>query len=613
MFQTKKSEFLLPVLATVLAGCGSSQYEFDTSRHITKETVSQEEPLAPSGVPDLVGTTAELPDLVYEGNDAVFDIIVDAVSVRSIFISLADQAQLDLDIDPRVDGVVSLNAYGQTLDQIFERIRKQLPIRYERIGETIVVMNDDLYYKQYQISFPNLVRTFTAAADGSASTSGSGSLGTSGITTSKTSSQNIWQSMEETLELLLANEYNAFAQNDVGAVPQQNDAATRQAVQEANTLKERTGLRVTTGPFAHLIPDAGLIIVYASSDQHKLVAEVIDKMYEASRRQVLLQATVVEIQLSNNYQQGIDWSIFNAATKGPRVVQSSVLDAGKVLSGPTQEQIEGLKANLESLAGDNRNQAAIDAAVQAFAIQRYTPTPAATGGFLSSSFTVGDLDVAVSLLDRFGDTKVVSSPRISTLNGQGAILKVVEDAKYFTVESETTREEGLVTTTVEVEEQTIPIGFVVSVYPQISPDGTIILSIRPSVSRVVGEALPPPVASQSSSGVPIISVKEIETLMLLRDGQTAVLGGLIEDVNTGASTGVPGLNKVPGVGGFFENKAESSKRVEYVIFVSAKIIKNPTLQGDYREYQDWLPSDETFVREQNSLFNNETTVVPRGK
>jgi Flp pilus assembly secretin CpaC len=522
-----------------------------------------------------------------------------------------------------------------------------------------------------------------------------------------------------------------------------------------------------------------------------MVSEIISRVTETSRRQVMLQATVVEIALNNNYQQGIDWSVFNAASTGPRFIQSETASWGNVLQNRSFDAINQRRAELEQYYGLSRMQEtmtipanyvtgdprvvvtpgtpAVTRVIQPGAsggifnmtlttrfggalptvtwrqrrtedIEIYNPdyidfqrtntialpdgsfpanpydqfvtvpgdffiggppvtvntpaTPASTttldfkvgalssifnmmnsplidadtgmeipasfwnaarpgavnvrnplyeqtqsmiegmlqafidngrglqpsanasSGFLNGTFRFGDLQAAVSLLDRFGDTKVVSSPRVSALNGQGAILKVVEDAIYFqtTTTSETDIDTNTTTDQTSVTQQSVPIGFVCNVYPQIGADGTIILQMRPSVSRVTGYALPPTTGGGVSSGVPIVSVKEIETLMLIQDGQTAVMGGLIEDQTLDQSVGVPGANKLPGLGNFFENKSQQSRRIEYVIFVTAKIIENPSLNGDYREYLDWLPSDETFHRDQTgNIFNNEIDKVSRAK
>lgn len=615
----KISCLLLPTCGTLLSGCGATQYEFDAAggSHITQETVAQEQPVAPSNVPDLIGSTAQLPDLAYEGSTTLFDIVVENVSVRQVFLSLADQAQLNLDVDPRVDGLVSMNAYGQTLDQIFERIRRQLPIRYEKIGGSLVVLNDDLYFKQYSLTFPDLARSFSATVSGEVPSAGEATPGSSDIEVEKNGEGSLWDSLQEAMDVVLEQGYVEY--DFVAAGPFGADESTELAGEIATDLAERGGVRVVDEPFVHMLRDAGLIIAFASSEQHRLLDDIIRTVTETSRRQVLLQATVVEIALNNNYQQGIDWSIFNETGPGPRFLQSETGNIGSALPTPSIEQITNYRTSLEALIIDSTGApdvAAINALVNTFSAIKDTPGSSATGGFLNSSFTVGDLDFAISLLDKFGDTRVVSSPRISTLNGQGAILKVVEDQVFFSVETTVeTDDDGLITETIEVEAQTIPVGMVVSVYPQIGADGSIVLAMRPSISRVTGFAEAPSVGAITSAlRVPIISIKEIETLMLLNDGQTAVLGGLIEDLSQDGSTGIPGANKIPGIGGLFENVSQSARRLEYVIFVSAKIIRNPSIHGDYREFKELLPSDEIFQRDQTrSFFGNEISAVPRGR
>jgi type II secretory pathway component GspD/PulD (secretin) len=783
MTQWTKTSCLLPAaLGTLLTGCGATQYEFDVDRHITKETVAQETPVEPSGVPDLVGSTAEIPDLVYEGSEEVFDIVVDNVSVRQVLLSIADQAQLDLDVDPRVEGLISMNAYGQTVQQILERIRKQLPLRFERVGDTLVVMNDELYYRQYTMDFPHLSRTYSASSSGDAPSSGGSSLGTSAVGTVKEGTGSVWSDVETAINRILSQNFNTYQPN-AGPVGS-SDPEGAQAAAVAGQVAARSGFEVVGAPFVHLMPDAGLLIVYASSEQHHMVSEIISRVTETSRRQVMLQATVVEIALNNNYQQGIDWSVFNAASTGPRFIQSETASWGNVLQNRSFDAINQRRAELEQYYGLSRmqetlnipanyvtgtprtvvtapvapvtqviapgsltgiyaspvttnfgavlppstwdhrrtqdyqiynpafvsfaaanpgddnpfdefltvpanfftqgpavtivtpgsaggtttldfkvgatnsifgfmngplidadtgmqipvdfwntarpgavnvknplyeqTQSMIEGMLQAFIDngRGLQPSANASSGFLNGTFRFGDLQAAVSLLDRFGDTKVVSSPRVSALNGQGAILKVVEDAIYFqtTTTSETDIDTNTTTDQTSVTQQSVPIGFVCNVYPQIGADGTIILQMRPSVSRVTGYALPPTTGGGVSSGVPIVSVKEIETLMLIQDGQTAVMGGLIEDQTLDQSVGVPGANKLPGLGNFFENKSQQSRRIEYVIFVTAKIIENPSLNGDYREYLDWLPSDETFHRDQTgNIFNNEIDKVSRAK
>ncbi len=605
----------LPGLAVLLAGCGAQQYEFDPEWHLSQERVSQEEPVDPSGVPDLIGTTAALPELVYEGQADLFDISVENVSVRSVLLSLADQAQVNLDIDPRLDGPVSLNVYGQTLSEILDRISRQLPMRFERIGETLVVLRDDYYIKQYHLHYPDLTRTYTASFDGTAPSTGTGSTGSSSISSTKEGSGSVWTEIEDAISTVLAALDLTYISGGTAPPPTSDDVTGIQENEVVSALTARVPIP-SEQSFVYTLPDTGLIIVRGNSKQHELVGDIIEKVSTSARRQVLLQATVVEIVLNNQYQQGIDWSIF-AANDSPKVVQSEGVSYGPILAGPGLEAIEEYRALVSAFTSDEDE---INTLVRAFAESspRFVPTGSATGGFLDASFTVGDVDLALSLLDKFGDTRVVSSPRISTLNGQGAILKVVTDEVYFEVEVTRERDDaGVVTETVAVTRNELPVGFVVNVYPQIGNDGTIILSMRPSVSRVIGTALQPTVGTNNliqTSAVPIVSVKEIETLMMLNDGQTAVMGGLIEDQLTDNDTKVPGAGDIPGLGSLFTNTSQRTQRVEYVIFVSAKIINNPSLHGDYSDYRDMLPSEETFRRDQTETFFNRPVLdTPRSQ
>ena len=426
------------------------------------------------------------------------------------------------------------------------------------------------------------------------------------------------------------------------------------------------------------VPEAGLAIVFASADKHEEVAQFLSTYSSVVKRQVQLQATVVEVQLNNTYQQGIDWSLFNAFSSSPKLVQQAGQNFGNVLLGGSElatdaraalgrvaytgflssSQASALEifADDESLRSTNKEVADafrsyvnansdIDSAaadivygqilanggggVEVASASDYSSISNSnrldqlgnnigtvqSGGFLTGTFSHGTLQAAVSLLDRFGDTRVVSSPRISTLNGQGALLKVVRDEVYFSITRETTEEDGETETTITVEEETIPVGFAMSVFPQISADGTIILSLRPSLTRVVGFASSSAEGEEVIQRVPIISVKEIESLMLLNDGETAVLGGLIEDVQEDSDTQIPGLGDLPGLGNLFKNVDQASTRVEYVIFVSADVIKNPSLHGDYSDYKQYLPSDEVFDRDNTGTIfgSGRTRAVPRNR
>ena len=581
-----KFRILLPALGLFLTGCGAGSYEFDERWHISHERVAEEAPAVPEGVPDLVASPAALPDLAYEGSADIFDVVVDQVDVKIVLNNLADQARVNLDIDPAVNGVITLNAYGQTLDQILARIQSQIALRYERVGGTLVVMNDEHYFKQYVVNYPAITRSFNSSASSGLTTT-AGSSGNSAVLTSQFGSGSLWINLQAAIDAVLEVDYQFSREVPVADEEQGPLSAS-----------ELAGLEtiISSDPFAVTMPDSGLIVVYANSALQKIVSGIVSQVSSASVRQVLLEATVVEIQLSNQYRQGVEWGLFNPNEQNASNLGFQILQAGNSAAGTVLTNTEGgLVASATGLT---------------------------TGGFINGLFSSGTVQAAVSFLDKFGDTRVVSSPRVSTLNGQVALLQVVRDEVFFEIKVEVSQAiaapgQGETVSSPFVAETvtatTLPIGFSMTVFPQISADGTVILTVRPSITRLVRVARSPVTSSGTSLQVPVTSVKEIESIILLNDGQTAVLGGLIEDRSGDEESGIPGLGRIPGLGNLFKKQDQTTNRFEYVIFVSARVIKNPSLHGDYSDFQELLPSDETLARDKSASFagGGRTRSVPR--
>ncbi|MCY4324954.1 MAG: hypothetical protein OXC81_02890 [Betaproteobacteria bacterium] len=315
MSKIKKSHFI-PAVAVILAGCGSDSYEFDSDWHISAERVAEESPKAPSSIPDLVGNTAALPNLEYGGSSDVYDVVVENADVRLVLNQFADQARLNIDIDPFVGGLVSMNAYGQTIDQILERIRAQMPLRFEKVGNSLVVMRDEPYFKQYVVDFPYISRTWESNSDAGLSSTGSGSIGSSSLSTSQEGAGSFWGSLEEAVQsiILSAVRSEGLPTLPVGIGEEERDRSEQLANRE---------LQGQGGSFVTMVPEAGLVIVFASSESHQEIAQFLSTYSSVAKRQVQLQATVVEVQLNNTYQQGIDWSLFNNFSNSPKLVQSA--------------------------------------------------------------------------------------------------------------------------------------------------------------------------------------------------------------------------------------------------------------------------------------------------
>ena len=626
--------------AALVAGCGSPNYEL-SEHHITDEQVAEEEPVSVENIPQLVRRSPTLPALELSEGAETFSVVVTKVDVQELLFALARDAGVDMDIDSRVGGIVSISAIDETLDSILERIAIQIDIRVEVHGDSITVLPDEPFFKQYVLDYVNLERTGSSSASIQGNLAG-GAGGTSSASVSNTGDNDFWAALEDSLDELLDVEITEGEDSSDERVSAGEERETRLDAEESTYTIHRP---------------TGVILVYANGKQHKQVQELLDRIGEIASRQVLLEATVVEVVLNNAYQQGIDWSYLSnkfGITQSPGGGALSQLPGpvgtilGQVLQ--SQSQVFNFDHTLTGQALTDARNAAQRAASQYAAGNRGTETPeiedltvgednvvgysvtrqvytdsanqgargpfntgtlipnrAPEQNFLTATFRSGDLTAAVDLLERFGDAKVISSPRVSTLNNQPALLQVVDNEIFFRVEveEETDEETRIVTREFTVEEETIAIGFSMNVMPQISRDGIVMLNLKPSVTRVIGRAIAPNPSGVNGvqTTIPIVRVRELESVMALRDGEVAVLGGLLEDRTSDDNRNIPGLGKLPGIGALFEHKNERTFKSEWVVFIRAKIVKNPSLFGDYSEYRNLLP-DTDFLRrkEGNTLF-----------
>jgi general secretion pathway protein D len=224
---------------------------------------------------------------------------------------------------------------------------------------------------------------------------------------------------------------------------------------------------------------------------------------------------------------------------------------------------------------------------------------------LARSGSRNDISATVRLLESFGKTRVLSSPKVSVMNNQAALLKVVDNKVYFTItvtpgiaatlSSPATA--ALYTTTVN----TVPVGFLMNVTAQIGDDEEITLNLRPTVSRITSYANDPSpalAAAGVTNRIPEIQTREFESIMKVRDGETAVLGGLMQDDQSNATDQIPGLGNVPVFGELFKNRSNQSSKSELVIFLRPTILRDASINGD-----------ASFLRSQLSI----DTPVPAGR
>ncbi len=499
----------------------------------------QDQPAPPGEIPELVDA---VPPALPEPSPPValekYTVVVNEVPVKELLFALARDSKVNVDIDPGILGVVTLNAVDQTFPQILERISQQVDLRYEFQGVNLLVMPDKPYLKAYKIGYINMSRETSSdvaiatqiattgggfQAGGGTTGGGAGGGDNNSTTTIKNTSNNLfWGNLVNNVQAIL-------------------EQSTGSAGGEASADVEISNSVIPN-------PETGILTVRATHRQHAEVQVYIDAAMESAHRQVLIQATILEVLLTDDYQAGVDWSFLDDT--GISVISTT---AGGPLTGE----------------------------VASFVLEYFDAG-------VDGEDTV---DATLTLLEEFGDINVLSSPQIMALNNQTAILKVVENDVFFTIESDTTQSQTSAVTTFTTTINTVPVGIVMSVTPQINDNDSIMLNIRPTISRIVRRVNDPnPSLTTEQNLIPVINVREMESLLRLSNGQIAVLGGLIENQERDSVNSIPGLSMLPFVGEAFKTTVKEYQKSELIIFLRPVIINNPTVDSDLDFYKPFLDS-----------------------
>jgi len=476
-----------------------------------------------------------------------YTVVVNEVPVKELLFALARDAQVNVDIDPGIEGLVTLNAIDQTLPQILDRIARQADVRFEIQGKNIIVSPDRPYIRTYRVDYANLTReskgtieiatqiatTGTYDIEGGGGGGGGGGSNNSTSSITDTANNRFWLTLTRNIQALVG-------ETAAGGAAGQGD------------------LPVTDSVIPN--PESGIISVRATSKQHTAVQSFLDKVLANAQRQVLVEATVVEVTLNDQYQQGIDWRILQNDGEGFQFSQDLLGVAGTVLSG--------------GVAGGIPNSFVLN--------------------YVNDDADGKDINVVVKLLRNFGNIKVLSSPKIMTLNNQTAVLKVVENVVYFEVDVEPAivlqGTAAAQQVAVDTTPKTVPVGLVMTVTPQINENDAVTLNVRPTISRVSSFVQDPNPALPITipNNVPQIQVQEMESVLQINNGQIAVLGGLMQDTVRQDSNSVPLLSDIPLLGNLFRSYDNEYDKSELVIFLRPLVIRNPSLEGELAGYRPYL-------------------------
>lgn len=589
------------VAATLwLAGCATPPPPL-LRGHLAEEPSAVPALADPGGnavnIPPLSAGAPRLPAPRAVKPQETYSVVVSNVNAQTLLFALARDAKLNLDVHPGITGTVTLNALDQTIGELLDRIGRQIDMRYELEGKNLFVLPDAPFLRLYKADYPNITRDSVSntGSESQVATTGQGSATGTGNSSSasirNTSNNRFWVTLTENIRDLL-RETDRVIDTTAPAAPAAAPAAAAptiagaagavaRAVAGGSAPAATASAAVPASPAAPVPlyreaasvianPETGVISVRATGKQHARVREFLDQVVGNARRQVLIEATIVEVALTNDYQQGVNWSIIrNAVAPGGTALGLALAPGGGT---PLRTGVN----------------------------------PPSLGTF--SAFRTGsktDISAAVRLLESFGKTRVLSSPKVSVMNNQAALLKVVDNKVYFTISVTPGTPASLgvpataavYTTTIN----TVPVGFLMNVTAQVGDDNEITLNLRPSVSRITSYANDPSPAlalAGITNRIPEIQTREFESIMKVRDGETAVLGGLMQDDRSNATDQIPGVGDAPVVGELFKLRSNQSNKSELVIFLRPTILRDSSIDGD-----------ASFIRSQLSIG----TPVPVGR
>ena len=509
----------------------------------------------------------------------------ETVPLKDVLIELARKAEVDLALDPRIEGGIILTMHQRPLGEVIERIADLAGLRFQFQGRSLRIELDEPYYVNYRLDYLDIVRQ--ASSNVETSTNVMSDAGVDGNASSSAvsgqSDLDFWQELEASLTEIMANAQprqlmvpTAAGPPPVAAAPAPTilpaiappaegapDAAG-QATPAPVALSpamiesligapadEAAGAgpgdleRAAAGPTDSLFTinrQAGIVSVFASARLHQLIEAYLATLRELISRQVLIEAKIFEVQLSDRFQSGINW---------------------------------------RAMIGDFNFVAPLGTTV---APPPFGSSLDATRDVVTMAFSGTDLEVIANFIQRFGTVRTLSSPRLAVLHNQTAVLKVAENQVFFRLFFERIeQDDGDDQININSEIRTVPVGLIMTVQPSINAEtDEISMALRPTVTRVIDVVQDPAVAIASNntvqSEVPVIAVQEIDSVVTMNSGQVVVMGGLMRDFVVSQDDGVPVLGQLPGLGYLFKARDDQTRKTELVIFLRATIVDDVAVQ-----------------------------------
>ena len=465
-------------------------------------------------------------------------------NIQDILLAFSKESEYNIVIDPELVGKVTIDLKRVTLREALDAILSPLGWAYHIEGKFIKIKRPQMESRFFALNYLATRRSGkreiyastggglqTGALQGTQASPGSPGARSGFSDLISVDEMDLWKEIQKSLEAII-----------FGSVDEKAKEVSSEAEKTAWTRVDGTGKKLIVNK------STGVILVTDYPVHLNKVASYLETIEGSSQRQVTIQAKIFEVILSDENKEGINWKVIEGL---PRSVNLSWGLTNK--AGTTG--FPGVSGGFA--LGDTTTGTTIQTP-GTFRVRPY-------GGLFAIG--AGGTDVALSdimqAIAEQGDIKVLSSPTISTLNNQKAIIRVGNQDVFFITGAIATQ----TTVTQIIQPMTIDVGIILDVTPQISEDGTIMMNIHPSITEKTGEKVTP----DGKTTFPLLSVRETDTTVRVKDGQTIIIAGLMQEKNEDTYIGVPVLHSIPFLGGIFRYRSEKKRTAELVIMITPSL------------------------------------------
>lgn len=538
-------------ITLLLFACTSGLQRGDATR------ASMEAALEDAGTPPVLPPSvseALIPDVGIElpqseVDEERFDVNCGDTPAREFFMALVEGTSLNMVVHPDVTGEISLTLKNVTVRDVLDTVREVYGYDYRTRASGYVVLPATLQSKIFQIDYLDLQRagvSRTRVSSGQVSESANGS------------SRGISQMSSDSTQPFVGGRPPRQSQQVSGSHIDTNfrtDFWTDLTDTLEAIVSNREGRQVVVNS------QTGVVLIRAMPDELRDIEKYLAKVQDTIQRQVILEAKIIEVQLNDGYQAGINWIA---------VLENS---SGHTYTFGQSAPNRGFNGDLDDQGGDP------------IAVQPGEVLEGLMNSTLGSAFTmafdVGDFNAFIELLEAQGDTRVLSSPRVSTLNNQKAVIKAGTDEFFVTDVASNTVTGTAATTTLDVELTPFFSGIALDVTPQISADSEVILHIHPTVSDVTDQQKVLTVDGETDT-LPLAfsEIRESDSIVRARSGQIIVIGGLMRSSFRDEVFATPVLGKIPGVGRLFRSERSVERKTELVILLKPIVPDNDGVWSD---------------------------------